>query len=120
MLRAQLAGDLRQRDLLQNLLSSDQHLLVQVEPLLGPVLPGILVAEPEEDGSVDGHWLKEDERPVEGDVDHVLLGRPGLALESVAEVDAEAKARLSKQGENHGAMRKVLTRKVLMRKVLSR
>jgi len=87
MLGAQLAGDLGERDLLQDLLSSDKNLFVQVEPLLGPVLPGVLVAEPEEDGSVDGYWLEEDEGSVEGDVDHVFLGRTGLALESVAKLD---------------------------------
>ena len=49
------------------------HLLVEVEPLLGPVLPGVLVGEPEEDGAVDGDRLHEDQRPVQRDQDHVRL-----------------------------------------------
>ena len=89
VLSAQLARDLGQRNFLQNLFCRDQNFFVQTQPLFGPVFPGVFVAQPEEDGSIDGHGLEEDEGSVEGDVDHVLLGWTGLALEGVAQLNAE-------------------------------
>ena len=56
------------------------HLFVQVEPLLGPVLPCVLVGEPEEDCAVDGDGLHEDERAVQRDEDHVGFGAGGAAV----------------------------------------
>ena len=41
--------------------------LVQTRPLLRPVLPGVLVTQPDQDGSVHSDGLEEDQRPVQRD-----------------------------------------------------
>ena len=69
------ARELTQGNLLQNLLRRGQDLLVQGESLLRPVFPGVLVAEPEEDGPIHCHGLDEDQRPVQRDVDEVRVRR---------------------------------------------
>lgn len=83
VLGAEAAGELAEGNLLQDLLRGRQHLLVERQSLLRPVLPGVLVAEPEEDGAIHRDRLDEDQRPVQGDVDQVgVLGgrRGGRAL----------------------------------------
>jgi len=47
--------------------------LVQTRPLLRPVLPGVLVTQPDQNGSVHSYRLKEDQRPVQCDQDHLFV-----------------------------------------------
>ena len=57
-----------------NLLSGGEHLPIQGPPLLAPVIIGVPVVEPHQDGLIDGHRLHIDERSPQGDQDHLLVG----------------------------------------------